>query len=72
MAVLADNKNVWDNLRAIIPHLYSEKDAENFINLTFEDNPVVIFGIEYEEELSGVIGLLNKKKLTKLRNCITL
>ena len=57
LAKLANNKKIWDNLRDYIPYPYTESDAEFFINLTKDEDPKQTFGIEYDEELSGVIGL---------------
>lgn len=58
MAHLANNKNVWDNLRDKMPHPYTRKDAAYFIRLTQNENPQVTFGIACEGSLCGVIGLL--------------
>ncbi len=58
---LANNKNVWDNLRDLIPHPYLEKDAEEFIELTPAGEVNLTFGIEFEGELCGVIGLVPQK-----------
>ncbi len=61
LAKLANNKNVWDNLRDYIPYPYMESDAEFFIGLTNKENPKQTFGIEYKGKLSGVIGLVVQK-----------
>ena len=57
LAELANNKKIWDNLRDFIPHPYTERDADDFINLTKQENPKQTFGIEYNGSLCGVIGL---------------
>ena len=61
LAKLANNKKIWDNLRDYIPYPYKESDAEFFINLTKNEDPKQTYGIEYNEELSGVIGLVVQK-----------
>ena len=61
LAKLGNNKKVWDNLRDYIPFPYTENDAEFFINLTQDEDPKQTFGIEYDGELSGVIGLVVQK-----------
>ena len=61
LAKLANNKKIWDNLRDYIPYPYTERDAEFFINLTKDKVPKQTFGIEYNGELSGVIGLVVQK-----------
>ena len=67
IASLANNKNVWDNLRDYIPYPYEEKDAEYFIGLTKQEDPAQTFGIiNSESELCGVIGLVLQKDVYKL------
>jgi len=61
LAKLANNKNIWDNLRDSFPYPYGESDAELFINLTTEENPKQNFGIEFDGHLCGVIGLIIQK-----------
>ena len=61
LAKLANNKKIWDNLRDYIPFPYTENDAEFFINLTKNEDPIQTFGIENNGELSGVIGLVVQK-----------
>ena len=58
LASLANNKKIWDNVRNILPHPYSEDDALFFINLTKDEDPKVNFGIEYKGQLCGAIGLV--------------
>jgi len=61
LAQLANNKNIWDNLRDYIPYPYNEEDAVFFINLTKQEDPAQNFGIEYKNNLCGVIGLIMQK-----------
>lgn len=58
LAKLANNKNIWDNLRNAFPYPYSEGDAESFINRVIKEKPRQNFGIEYKGDLCGVIGLI--------------
>lgn len=62
---LADNKNIWDNVRDYLPHPYKLSDAEFFINSVKKENPRQNFGIEYEGELCGVIGLIVQNDVYK-------
>lgn len=62
---LADNKKIWDNVRDYLPHPYKLSDAEFFINIVKKENPRQNFGIEYEGELCGVIGLIVKNDVYK-------
>lgn len=57
LASLANNKKIWDNLRDFFPHPYEETDALFFIDLTKKEKPLLNFGIEFQGELCGVIGL---------------
>ena len=57
MAELANNKKIWDNLCDAMPHPYSEKDAENFIEMCLSKKPITFFGIELDGELVGSIAL---------------
>ena len=57
LAKLANNRNVWDNVRDYFPHPYSEKDAEFFISSKVSEDPQVTFAIEFEGSFAGVVGL---------------
>ena len=63
LAKLANNKNIWDNLRNAFPYPYSEGDAESFLNRVIEEKPQLNFGIEYKGSLCGVIGLVVQKDI---------
>ena len=58
LAQLANNKRIFDNVRDHFPFPYKEKHAESFIKRTLEENPRQNFGIDYQGELCGVIGLI--------------
>jgi RimJ/RimL family protein N-acetyltransferase len=55
---LANNKKIWVNLRDIFPHPYTEEDARIFIRRCMGENPKLTFAIEYQNSLTGVIGLV--------------
>ncbi|MCC6372129.1 MAG: GNAT family N-acetyltransferase [Bacteroidia bacterium] len=61
LALQANNKKIWDNLRNYMPYPYTEKDAEFFIELTAKEEPRVTFAIEFEGNLCGIVGLLPQK-----------
>lgn len=61
LAKLANNKNIWINLRDSFPYPYDESDAKFFINLVTKEKPKQHFGIEYEGDLCGVAGLVLQK-----------
>lgn len=58
LAILLNNKKIWDNLRDYIPFPYSEDDAEKFIAFVKGNQLQKVFAIEYCGELCGVIGLI--------------
>jgi hypothetical protein len=41
LALLANNKKVWYNLRDYIPFPYTEKNAEDFIALVKDESPTM-------------------------------
>ena len=57
IARLANNKNIWDNLRDYIPHPYKLDDAISFIEMASKQNPCLTFGMCSQDELCGVIGM---------------
>jgi ribosomal-protein-alanine N-acetyltransferase len=57
LANLANNKKIWDNVRDILPNPYTNKDAEEFINITKQEHTPMTFAIEFQEQFCGVIGL---------------
>jgi [ribosomal protein S5]-alanine N-acetyltransferase len=66
IAAMADNKNVWDNLTDIMPHPYNVDDAESFISMAIKSKTNTIFGIEYDGELCGIIGLNRQTDVFRL------
>ena len=55
---LANNEKISRNLRDGFPHPYTEEDAENFLQKFTNQNPVTFFGIDYNNEYVGNIGLV--------------
>jgi len=51
LATLANNKNIWNNLRDYIPFPYNENDAKSFITQTKQEDPKQNFGIEYKGKI---------------------
>jgi len=56
-ALLANNKNIWNNIRNRMPHPYEESDAADFIKMATNKKPNTILAIEWKGELVGAIGL---------------
>ena len=61
LAVIANNKNIADNLRDGFPFPYSLQDAKNWLNIILPENyPPRFFAITVDKELLGSIGLVTK------------
>jgi len=65
LAVLCNNKNIWNNLRDFIPHPYTEEDAMEFIQFSQNEIPQKTFAIEHNGELVGCIGLVAQSDIYK-------
>ncbi len=66
IAQLCNNKKIWNNLTDRFPFPYLEKDAEAFIRLTLKEVLLYNFGITYNGDLVGVIGLIKQKDVYRL------
>ena len=61
LAVVADNKNIADNLRDLFPHPYSGDDALQWLSAVIkQDGSKRYFAIIVERKLAGSIGLTPK------------
>ena len=56
LAVLADDRRIWLNLRDAFPHPYSREDARRFIAQALQRVPPSFFAITHEGRLAGAIG----------------
>jgi [ribosomal protein S5]-alanine N-acetyltransferase len=54
----ADNKKIWVNLTDIFPHPYTLYDALTFIYSQSKIFPPQVFGIIYNNEAIGTVGLI--------------
>jgi ribosomal-protein-alanine N-acetyltransferase len=66
LALLANNKKVWDNLRDYIPFPYNGNHAACFIDLVKDENPITTFAIDYQHQLCGVISLVKQQDVYRL------
>ncbi len=57
LSVLANNKKIFDNLRDMMPYPYTLKDAEYFIDLIQDENPINNFAITFQYKFCGMIGV---------------
>jgi RimJ/RimL family protein N-acetyltransferase len=59
LAENADNINIWNNVRDYFPYPYTEKDAEEFIQMVIgKPKPYTDFAIEVEGQAIGGIGIV--------------
>ena len=63
IAKLANNKNIWNNIRNAMPHPYHKEDADFFIGLKENEDPQLTFGILADDHICGVIGLEIQKDI---------
>lgn len=55
---IANNINVWNNLRNYFPHPYTLDDAKSWLELVNVEGATLNFAIEFEGVLVGGIGLI--------------
>ena len=61
LSLIANDKNVWDNLRDTMPHPYTHADAEKWIAFCAAQKPVLNFAILHRAALVGSIGCVPQK-----------
>ena len=67
MALLANNKKIWDCVRDLFPHPYTPDDAVDFIKRTQTESPHLTFAIiNQADELCGVIGLVPNEDVYRI------
>lgn len=57
LAALANNINIWNNVRDRLPHPYTLKHADEFISYCYAQKPPHVFAITCNNKLAGCIGL---------------
>ena len=57
MALMLNQKSLWDNMRDNMPYPYTETDAVYFINLSIESKAGINFAILYKNDFCSVIGV---------------
>lgn len=60
LAAIANDRNIFNNLRDHLPHPYTVMDALQWIAHCKEQNPVLNFAIVYNGRVAGSIGCLPK------------
>ena len=57
LAIHANSREVWQQLRDVFPHPYSLRDAEAFIAYVASQQPETAFAIDIAGEAAGSIGI---------------
>jgi RimJ/RimL family protein N-acetyltransferase len=65
LATLINNKKIWDNVRDLLPHPYSVKDADYFLKHNIGVKPNTNFAILFNGEVAGGIGYIPKDDVYK-------
>jgi ribosomal-protein-alanine N-acetyltransferase len=63
LAAIANNINIWNNVRDRLPHPYSIKDAKEWIRSNLTIDPPVNFCLESNGQVAGSIGFLLKEDI---------
>jgi RimJ/RimL family protein N-acetyltransferase len=63
LAHIANNKNIWNNLRDNIPYPYTIDDAHKWIMHCNAQKPALNFAIAYKAVLAGSIGCVIKNDI---------
>jgi [ribosomal protein S5]-alanine N-acetyltransferase len=66
LAILANNWNIWKNVRDQMPFPYTEDNADFFINHIANNNENQIRAIFYDSSFCGMIGLHRQKDIYRL------
>jgi RimJ/RimL family protein N-acetyltransferase len=65
LAAIANNRNVWLNVRDRFPHPYTVMDAMQWIAKESSSNPITNFAVIYDGKIAGSAGLLLKDDIYK-------
>ncbi len=56
LAEIANNREIWLNLRDVFPHPYGAEDGTRFIGMILGQDPMTSYAIEVEGRLAGSVG----------------
>jgi RimJ/RimL family protein N-acetyltransferase len=57
LTIIANNINIWNNVRDRMPHPYHLEDARRWITETRKENPAKNFCIMYDGWVAGSVGI---------------
>jgi RimJ/RimL family protein N-acetyltransferase len=66
LAILLNNKNIWDHVRDYLPYPYTLLDAVKFIEMQKDNQNDLIYAIQADGILAGCISLSLKSDVYKL------
>ncbi len=62
---IANNKNIWNNVRDRLPSPYTINDAKDWIAFTVLQNPKTNFAVAYNGVLAGSAGCILKDDINR-------
>lgn len=62
---LINNRKIWDNVRDYLPHPYTYKDADLFLQHNVDQQVSTNFAVLHNGELAGGIGYIPKEDVYK-------
>jgi ribosomal-protein-alanine N-acetyltransferase len=65
LAAVANNKNIWNNVRDALPSPYTVMDALQWISHVNEQKPLLNFAIVYQGQVVGSIGCKPKDDVAR-------
>lgn len=68
LPIIANNRNIWCNLRDIFPHPYTHNDAVKWVRLCKQQKEKTCFAIADGEKLIGSIGVFMQEDIFS-RSC---
>ena len=65
LASVANNKNIWNNVRDALPSPYTVMDALQWVAHVNDQKPMVNFAIVYNGKIAGSIGCILKQDISR-------
>ncbi|MES2331676.1 MAG: GNAT family protein [Bacteroidota bacterium] len=65
LAAVANNRNVWNNVRDALPSPYTVMDALQWISFVNSQNPVLNFAVVSNGKVVGSIGCMPKEDISR-------
>lgn len=65
LTFIANNRNIWNNLRDRLPHPYTREDAVKWIKFCRNQHPALNFAVVYDRLVIGSAGIMLKDDVYK-------